>query len=576
MATPTIALARQVEEGEAALRAAMRQLALDDLWFLLTEVLFHPEVACSDDRTDPAVGVEGCCYKRYVFYEPLHRKWCTWAQDDTVLRKGLLAPRGHFKSTVVSFAKSVHAILRNPNRRILLVSALEENAVNFAKQVKSAFQYNDRMKWLFPEFYVEPGKQFGPAHWFTTPARTDRNLAAPTFYATYLDASLASQHYDLVIMDDPIEHRHVTTEEQASKSRMAYNKVIPLLDPGGNIIIAGTRWAFYDLYSGLITEEKGGAAKTTPYEWIVRACFETAEGTADFENGDPIFPTRWPRSALLALLDEYRSDPNLGEQFWWNQHMNACRAPSSRPFFEAWFKEVIPEHVPPLMQKLIVCDTALKDDAVYARAGSSRGDFTVILVGGWDASGKLFILDGLRSNVFTAKLFCDALVAFSQRYQAPTIVKQKVGEDTLGSTIRDAFAVARAPLDYRPIAVQGMGRKVTRIKDALQAPFQKEEIWWVRRPVGARTGIDDATEPNPMMVYAKKELIHLGQFPTDDVADTLANFFHPDVKVQRQNLIGQPTWRVPGQPGPPIGNNLASAAAHQKWLRYAKGAGFSD
>ena len=565
MSLPSVAMARKLEEAESALRASMRELALQDLWFLLTEVLFHPKIDCTEDRREG-----GCCYQRYVFYEPLHRHWCEWAQDDDVKRKGLLAPRGHFKSTVVSFGKSVHAILKNPNRRILLVSALEENAINFAKQVKSAFQYNDRMRWLFPEFCVDSAKQFGPSHWFITPARTDRSLAAPTFYATYLDASLASQHYDLILMDDPIEARHVTTEEQAAKARGAYNKIIPLLDPGGNIVVTGTRWAYYDLYSGLMTEDLGGTAKATQYSWIVRACFER-DGKPDFEDGDPIFPTRWPRSALLALLDEYRSDPNAGEQFWWNQHMNSCRAPASQPFFEGWFREVLPEHVPPLQQKMIVCDTALKDDATFTKMG--RGDYTVVIVGGFDSSGKLFVLDGLRSRSFTSKLFTDALVAYSQKYQCPTVVKQKVGEDTLGSTIRDAFSVVRAPLDYRPVPVQGMGRKFQRIKDALQGPMQKEELWFVRRPRGAGGGVDDATDPNPILYQARKELINLGQYPTDDVADALANFFHPDVKVRRQNMAGpRNAWKVPGAPSPQLSTN--QYALYQKMMKYRKGAGY--
>lgn len=545
----------------------MRELALRDLWFFLTEVLFHPDVECTENRTPPEAGVEGCCYKRSVFYEPLHRRWCEWAQDDSVPRRGLLAPRGHFKSSVISYGKSIHAILSHPNIRILLVSALEENAINFAKQVKSAFQYNERLRWLFPEYWVEPGKQFGPSHWFITPARADRSMAAPTFYATYLDAALASQHYDLILMDDPIEARHVATEEQAAKARAAYNKIIPLLDPGGSIIAVGTRWSHMDLYSGLVPEALGGVATSTQYNWIVRSCFEDAAGKPDFENGDPIFPTRWPRSALLALLDEYRTDPALGEQFWWNQHMNICRSPSNRPFFEEWFREVSPEHVPPLMVKMICVDTALKDDAVYARAGASKGDYTVIIVGGFDASGRLFVLDGLRSNAFTSKLFTDALIAYSQRYQAMTVVRQKVGEDTLGTTIRDAFALARAPVDYRPITVSNLGRKQQRLKDALQGPMQKEEIWWVRRARG-----EDVFEPNPLLAQARKELIHLGQFPTDDVADALANFFHPDVKIRRVNLVGQPSWRVPGQAAPQLstGNN------YRLWLRYRKGAGYGS
>jgi hypothetical protein len=539
-------LNRLVPKAQDTVRAMLRELAKADLWLFLTEVLYHPEVEC---REDPLT----CCKGFQAFYEPLHRHWCEWAQNDTVERRLLLAPRGHFKSTVVSYAKIVHAIIRNPNIRILLISALEKNAVNFGQQVKRAFQHNPRLRWLFPEFCVEPERQFGPKEEFVSPARTDFTLSAPTFTSAYLDASLASQHYDLIIMDDPIEAKHVATEEQAAKSRASYNKIIPLLDPPtpGNptsIIMVGTRWAYFDLYSALVPEAQGGTAATSQFQCIVRSALEV-DGKPDFENGDPIFPTRFPRSRLLQLLDEARADDRLGEVFWWNQYMNMCRPPDSTPFHEDWFMEVDAASIPPLFQKMIVVDTALKDDT-FNRKGL-RGDYCVILVVGWDREGRLYVIDGVRSNVMTSKIFCDFLVSYAQKYNVLTVVKQRVSEDTLGTIIKDSFSGVPLPLDYRPIIVQGLGRKVQRIKDGLQAPMQRQEVLWVKRKLANGTW-----EHHRLFDQAKKELVNLGQYPTDDVADCLANCFHPDIKIRKQNLLGDQSrnWRVPGAPMPQLGN----------------------
>ena len=533
----TRTLARLKDDAHETLRIVLREAALRDPWTFLTEVLFHPEIVCDDGK---------CCDKKRGFYEPIHKPWLEFANDISIPRKLLLAPRGHFKSTVVSYGTTVLSILRNPNIRILLISALEQNASNFCMQVKGAFQYNQRLAWCFPEAHVEPGQQFGPTHSFIIPSRTDRTLAAPTVTSAYIDAALASQHYDRIIMDDPIEAKHVATEEQAVKARSSYNKIIPLLDPPteGNLTdltVIGTRWAFFDLYSTMATEDLGGVATSTTFKCIVKSAFENSDHKSDFEHGDPIFPTRFSRETLLGLLDEYRGDLTLGEQSWWNQYMNLCRTPDSAPFQDSWFIETPSEGIPPLFAKMIVVDTALKDDVISKKG--ARGDFTTIMVGGWDREGRLYHLDGMKSNAWTSKEFTDILVTFAQKYGIATVVKQKISEDTLGTVLRDAFAAVHLPIDYKPIIVQGMGRKVQRIKDALQEPMQRQAIFFVKRQLP-----NGLWEHHRLLDAAKKELTNLGQYPTDDVADCMANFFHPDVRVRRQNLVGngQNNWKVPG------------------------------
>jgi hypothetical protein len=535
-----LAARRLQADAEEQYRQTLRIAAKNSLWVMLTEVVFHPSIECNGSTTPPSEGIEGCCYKKSVFYEPLHKEWCEYVQDLTKKRRGILAPRGHFKSSVVTLAFAVWLLITHPNWRILVVSAVEKNAINFAGVAKDAFHRNPRMRWLFPEACPPVDARFGTEQEFTIPSRTDITITAPSLTSAHLDASLASQHFDVILFDDPIERKHVATEEQASKARASFNKVLPLLDPGGIIRILGTRYAHYDLYSVMVPESQGGTATSTPYEWIVRAAFEK-DGKPDFESGDPIFPTRFSRAILLDMLEAMRLDPELGETFWWQQYMNICRAPGTEPFLEEWFLEIDPPQAPPvLFGKMICIDTALKDDA--AKRG---GDHTVMLAGGWDAQGRLYIFsDATRSQTLRSKEFLDILVSMARTYGIVTIVKQKVSEDTLGTSIRDAFNAVHLPLDYRPITINAMGRKEIRIKDALQGPFQRQEIFFVRR-----RNKDGSYSPNPIILQIKKELVNLGQYSSDDAADALANFFHPDVKVRKQNVVGDVGgWRVPGSP----------------------------
>src|SRR3990172_9561608 len=112
-----------------------------------------------------------------------------------------------------------------------------------------------------------------------------------------------------------------------------------------------------------------------------------------------------------------------------------------------------------------------------------------------------------------------------------------------------------------------MGKKQIRIKDALQGPMAKGEVYFVMRKEKDGTYSD-----HPLLTQAKKELINLGQYTVDDTADFLANFFHPDVRVKAQNVRGMTSWKVPHAPPQQLGNN--NAAMHKQWIAMrGKGAG---
>jgi hypothetical protein len=232
---------------------------------------------------------------------------------------------------------------------------------------------------------------------------------------------------------------------------------------------------------------------------------------------------------------------------------------------DEWFIELAMEHVPPLFGKAIVIDTALKDDSI-SKKGTS-GDFTVAIPGGWDKDGRLYLFpDGIRSNSIRSKEFLQGIVSMAQRWGIPTIVRQKVGEDTFGTQLRDAFAEVRLPLDYRPLVINNMGRKNQRIKDALQAPMARREVFWIKKE--KKSGV---FESHPLLAVTKKELINIGQYPTDDAADALANFYHPDIKVRKINMAGGFHWKVPGAP-PQLGGYGAMG-----WqTRKTKGAGWGE
>lgn len=507
-------------------REQKRELALLDLWYFATDVLF-PDTALTH------------------YHGPLHDPICSWVRDAPKgARKLLLMPRGHRKTYLVTVAHAIWRIIRDPNVRILLISALDDTASRFCEMVKRQFQYNQHFLSVFPEFRVPQNVQFGRTYDFTHPLRTHHNLIDPTFRSFYLGAPVAGRRCDIAIADDPIEKRHVTTPEQADKALKDFNDLIPVIDKTGNynmMFVVGTRWAFNDIYGALLGEDRGVDANpdvtaTAVFDSIVRHCLEDADGNAvdnPLIDGAPILPTVWSRELLLQELEQYRMDPKRGEEDWWKQYMNVCISPSGRKFEESYFETWIERLPGGIVFSAMLIDSATKDEQILM-----RGDFTVCHVVHFDSYGHLYVTDGFRSDKFKGTDLINELISMHQRCRDSTgisvtnMVKEKVGEDTFFGWVRSEFNRARIPLTVFPLKVRGQGRKNVRIVEALQHPFMARQVHFV------------TTYPRSLHRVLVDEATHLGQWSHDDAIDALSLAFHPDVRVKPRTNSAYP-WKAP-------------------------------
>jgi hypothetical protein len=184
----------------------VRELALDNLWCLINLVLWAGKV--------PGLDITEA---EYHYDENLHLHLCEFVTINAPpgSRKLILQPRQTRKSYVADIAHCVWRILRDPNVRILIISALDGTAKEIAGVIKRIFQHNEGIKKYFPEFHVPPDHKWGTEYQFTHPLRTKMDLIDPTVRASYLGAPLAGKRCDILICDDPIEKKHITTPDQA-------------------------------------------------------------------------------------------------------------------------------------------------------------------------------------------------------------------------------------------------------------------------------------------------------------------------------------------------------------------------
>ncbi len=169
---------------------------------------------------------------------------------DESLKKLIVQPRGSLKSSICTVGFSTWNIIKNPNVRILIDSAFYKNSKNFIREIRAHLKKPILTK-LFGEFEH-------PTNWsegsITVRQRT-KALKESTVTASGIGASKVSQHYDIIIIDDINDEKNSRTLELRENVLDHYRRTISLLEPGGILIIVGTRYSANDVIGFVFENE---------------------------------------------------------------------------------------------------------------------------------------------------------------------------------------------------------------------------------------------------------------------------------------------------------------------------------
>lgn len=166
-------------------------------------------------------------------------------------RKLVVMPRGTFKSTLGSVAYPIWSLLRDPNLTILLDSELYSNSKNFLREIKTHFE-SEKMERFF-------GRQVG-GKWDEGEiilARRTRNIKEASITVGGLGTTKIGQHYQMIIGDDYNSPQNSETVEKCQKviDHVRYN--LNILNPGGEYLFIGTRYAERDVIGFFLSEALG-------------------------------------------------------------------------------------------------------------------------------------------------------------------------------------------------------------------------------------------------------------------------------------------------------------------------------
>lgn len=324
-----------------------RSLCCADLFFLLT-------VGCSRSDVDRDWLYERCCEVQ--------------ANPDGRLD---LWAREHYKSTIITFAKTIQDLLINPELTVGILSYNRSTAKRFLRQIKQEFESNARLKRWFPDILWENPQRESPKWSEETGIILKRqsNPKESTIEAHGLvDGQPTSAHFGLIVYDDTVTRESVYTPEQIKRTNEAWELSLNIGSRGGAVRYIGTRYHFNDTYR-LILDRKGAIPRIYP---------ATEDGT--FE-GAPV---------LLSREELIKKRREMGEYTFGAQMLQNPIADSAQGFRAEWF-QTVQTIKPPYGNKYILVDAA--------NAKREHNDYTSMWVVELRNDGNYYVVDGVRDRL---------------------------------------------------------------------------------------------------------------------------------------------------------------------------------
>lgn len=229
-------------------------------------------------------------------------------------------PRGTFKTSIATEGLPLGILDRNPNARILIDSFRHDVSKKRLKAVAGHITRNAEFHSIYgddwkPLFREEQWNDTG-----ITISKRTKVLREPSIDTSGVDRSQTGSHYDCIIADDLVTDTNCRTAEARQKVYDHIMDLLPILEPGGTLVLIFTRWHPDDAYGRLIRidEERARAGKPVVFQKLIRSCYDGPNGL--------YFPTRHDHEFLTEQRER------LGSRKFSAQYLNQPVADSDKTF----------------------------------------------------------------------------------------------------------------------------------------------------------------------------------------------------------------------------------------------------
>jgi predicted phage terminase large subunit-like protein len=522
-------------EREEVRRGHLRNLFREDLYCLLRFGLRRPDTWepppptdtkghriwlsrewAGNERNDQTLGPTDWEREEKLLRErkERHRRWvfdrCRQFQESPDGHLDLW-PRGHYKSTTITFAGIFWEILKDQNIRIAILSQTNPTAEEHLTTLQREFEENELLKEIFPDiFYRRPAaesplwsKQKGLLVRRTRPAKE------PTLSCFGLvDGLPAGPHYDLMVFDDTVTKDSVSTPDQIRKTTEAWEHSLGLRSAGCRVRYVGTVYHLSDTYKEI---EKRGAARVRKY---------SAE---DPETGE---------AAMLSAHELASIRETMGSKTYASQMMQDPRADSALGFRREWLRTYAarPEDLRKGMNVIVCVDPA--------HSKKKESDYTAGVVVGLGADQNYYILDMVRDRIGLTQR-ADLVFRWHRKWQPLGIFYEQYGLQADIEHISDRME--RENYRFNIVAVGGQVSKRDRIMK-LAPPWEAGRIWLP----GLLHYVDyESRTIDLVQVFLDEEYTAFPVGAHDDMLDSMARMLDPGMNVGFPSAQGMTQWKDP-------------------------------
>jgi predicted phage terminase large subunit-like protein len=327
---------------------AQRKLCKTDLYYLLTSA----------------------CKRRDIDRDWLYER-CREVQASPDGHLDLWA-REHYKSTIITFGKSIQDLLIDPDSLIGIFSHTRPIAKGFLDQIKRELEQNKYLKDLFPDVLYQNPTSESP-RWsldggIFVKRKSNAKEASIEAWGV-VDGQPTSKHFTILVYDDVVTRESVSTPDQIKKVTSALELSYNLGAQGGRKRFIGTRYHIHDTYKVIMDR---GTVKP-------RIKPATSDGTME---GEPVF---LPKETLV----EKRRD--FGPYTYSCQMLQNPVADKAMSFKEEW-----------LMYYETLSDTSKWNKYIIvdpASAKKATSDYTVMEVIGLAPDNNYYLIDAIRDRM---------------------------------------------------------------------------------------------------------------------------------------------------------------------------------
>lgn len=467
-------------------------------------------------------------------HEKPHREMCDFLEDTVTSSKMMLVPRDCWKTSIGSTAFPLWMVMRaylldgNPAYRCLIDSSTTRLSSFVVSAIRDQVQHNDKFIEVFGEQYDRRGdRQEGLKLKFRTGIAS--GVREPNFVPSGVNAAKTGLHFELMLMDDLVTKENARTADQRQKVYDHYRMMnaIQESDSGGNVdtmvVLIGTRYHDDDIYGRILKQDKQSVAEGQA------PIFTTLIRAAVTDDGEYYFPGEPGKPGGLGQVALEKKKKVMGSLFW-AQMMNDPNKEEA-PFKAAQlrFKPIM--EFPPLSKIRLTIDPAVKEDDV------SHGDYSAMVVAGWDKWNQMWIVDAIVDDKLMPGKFIECMLHLATKWNVEHILIEDDGSMQAMEILwrREfqergySFPITRVPanrqqgklnrwLDIQPYAERGGIRIAEEIPAGMKVEIADQ---WSRAPFATHDDFMDALAMQTMYLPVSfkeetgREMVNTGDSPVD-------------------------------------------------------------